>query len=88
MAKSPYSPQWRAMVAQEYLNGERSLKEIGKKHNVNDVTVFRWSLRFQDWFGTKTPMEVHIAALNTDCPESYPIAENKRVKKFKSKFAA
>lgn len=69
-----------------YLNkfdNEASLREA-----IDKYIYFYNNERFQDRFGTKTPMEVRIAALNTDCPEAYPIAENKRVKKFKAKFAA
>lgn len=44
--------------------------------------------RFQKRFGVKTPMQVRIAALNADVPTLYPIAENKRIKKYKEKFIA
>ena len=44
--------------------------------------------RFQERFGVRTPMEVRTAALATKSPEQFPIAENKRIKKYKAKFAA
>lgn len=44
--------------------------------------------RFQDRFGVRTPMEVRTAALVTNSPEQFPIAENKRIQKYKAKFAA
>ena len=44
--------------------------------------------RFQERFGNRTPMEVRTAALNSDEPACYPIPENKRIQKFKSKFVA
>ena len=44
--------------------------------------------RFQERFGNQTPMEVRIAALNSDKPALYPIPENKRIHKYKEKFAA
>ena len=43
--------------------------------------------RFQTRFNTQTPMEVRQAALTTSTPEQYPIAENKRIQKYKAKFA-
>ena len=33
-------------------------------------------------------MEVRAAALATKFPEQFPIAENKRIQKYKAKFAA
>lgn len=44
--------------------------------------------RFQERFDCQTPMEVRQAALVTANPIQYPIAENKRIKKFKEKFSA
>ena len=44
--------------------------------------------RFQERFGVRTPMEVRAAALATKSPEQFPIAENKRIKKYEAKFAA
>ena len=44
--------------------------------------------RFQERFGTRTPMEVRTAALATQKPVQFPIAENKRILQYKAKFAA
>ena len=44
--------------------------------------------RFQKRFGVRTPMEVRAAALNVKIPEQFPITENKRIQKYKAKFAA
>ena len=44
--------------------------------------------RFQERFGNRTPMEVRTEALNSDCPVLYPIPENKRIQKYKTKFVA
>lgn len=33
-------------------------------------------------------MEVRAAALNAKIPEQFPITENKRIQKYKAKFAA
>ena len=40
--------------------------------------------RFQERFANQTPMEVRIAALNSDEPAHYPIPENKRIQKYKA----
>ncbi len=44
--------------------------------------------RFQERFGARTPMEIRTAALSTDTPVQFPIAENKRIQQYKAKFAA
>lgn len=44
--------------------------------------------RLQERFGNRTPMEVRMAALNASDPDQYPIPENKRIQKYKAKFAA
>ena len=44
--------------------------------------------RFQERFENRTPMEVRIEALNSDVPILYPIPENKRIQRYKAKFAA
>ncbi len=44
--------------------------------------------RFQARFNGKTPMEVRIEALNTEIPQQYPIPVNKRIQKYKSRFAS
>lgn len=44
--------------------------------------------RFQERFENRTPMEVRIEALNSDKPALYPIPENKRIQRYKAKFAA
>ena len=44
--------------------------------------------RFQERFGNKTPMEVRAEAMSASIPALYPIPENKRIRKYKAKFAA
>ncbi len=44
--------------------------------------------RPQERFGGKTPAEVRQEAINTEVPTKYPIAENKRIKKYKAKWVA
>ncbi len=44
--------------------------------------------RFQERFGGRTPMEVRTEALNSSAPALYPIPENKRIQRYKEKYAA
>ena len=39
-------------------------------------------------FGGKTPAQVRQEAMLTDSPKDYPIPENKRIQKYKAKWAA
>ena len=48
MSKSPHTPEWRAMVAQEYLDGKGSSGVIANKYNVASYTVRRWAQRYQE----------------------------------------
>ena len=48
MAKSPHTPEWRAMVAQEYLDGKASSFDLARKYQVNHRTVLRWAFRYQE----------------------------------------
>lgn len=48
MAKSPHTPEWRAMVAKEYLDGKAPSPEIVKRYGINDRTVRRWAQRYQE----------------------------------------
>ncbi len=44
--------------------------------------------RFQERFGGRTPMEVRAEALNSSAPALYPIPKNKRIQRYKEKYAA
>ena len=44
--------------------------------------------RLQERFGNRSPMEVRRAALAAREPAQYPIPENKRIQKYKARFAA
>lgn len=48
MAKSPHTSEWRAMVAQEYLDGNTSSCDLAKKYNVDSNTVIRWAMKFKE----------------------------------------
>lgn len=47
MSKSQHSPEQRAMIAQEYLDGKGSSYEIGRNYNINPRTVQRWAKKYE-----------------------------------------
>ena len=47
MAKSPHTPEWRAMIAQEYIAKAGSSYDIAAKYGVNSKTVVRWAQRYK-----------------------------------------
>ena len=42
MSKSSYTPEFRAKVAQEYLNGNCSRKDLSEKYNIPESTIRDW----------------------------------------------
>ena len=42
MSKSSYTPEFRAKIAQEYLNGNCSRKDLSKKYNIPESTIRDW----------------------------------------------
>ena len=55
---------------------------------IHSYIEFYNNVRLQSRFGNKTPMQVREEALASENPTQYPIPENKRIKKFKEKYAA
>lgn len=55
---------------------------------INDYLRFYKEERPQDRYHCKTPLEVRTEALASTTPIEYPIAENKRIKKYKEKWCA
>lgn len=68
-----------------YLNSftdEASLREA-----IAQYMTFYTSQRMQSRFGGKTPAEVRTEALAADTPKEYPIPVNKRILKYKARYA-
>lgn len=42
MSKSSYTPEFRAKVAQEYLDGNCSRKDLSEKYNIPESTIRDW----------------------------------------------
>ena len=62
--------------------------EKSLRYAIKDYIRFYSEERPQDRYHCMTPLEVRNEALLSDCPKTYPIAENKRIKKYKEKWAA
>ena len=46
MSKSPRTPEFRAEVAQEYLDGFGSIQQIADKYHVGNTTLIEWINRY------------------------------------------
>ena len=62
---------------------EQSLREA-----IAEYMTFYSTERIQERFKGKTPAEVRAEALAADTPIQYPIPENKRIQKYKARYAA
>ncbi len=62
--------------------------EVSLRNAIDKYMDFYMNDRLQERFGGKTPAEVRQEALASDIPQEYPIAENKRIQKYKAKWAA
>lgn len=47
MSKSPHTPEFRAKVSQEYLNGGGSYKFLATKYNIGKKTLQEWVAKYQ-----------------------------------------
>ena len=48
MSKSPHTIEWRAMIAEEYIEGHASSYDIAAKYNINPKTIRRWAQRYKE----------------------------------------
>lgn len=55
---------------------------------ISDYIDFYNNERLQERFGDKPPAQIRAEALDLDNPMQYPIAPNKRIEKYKSRFTA
>jgi transposase InsO family protein len=62
--------------------------EASLRKAIADYMTFYCTKRMQERFKGKTPAEVRAEALATDNPAQYPIPENKRIQKYKARYAA
>lgn len=47
MPKSPHTPEFRAMVSQEYLDGVGSYRFLAEKHSIGTKTLQEWVAKFR-----------------------------------------
>lgn len=75
MAKSPYSPEWRAMVAEEYLRGEFSSHDLSTRYSIAAKTICRWAKRYREHgisaFERGLGNTKYSADLKKECVERY-----------------
>ena len=64
-------------------NDEQALRDA-----IADYMAFYSNERAQERFKGKTPAEVRTEALQADIPVQYPIPVNKRIQKYKARYAA
>lgn len=72
--------------------------EMYQMYEINDEKFLRSAIdkymdfytkeRLQERFNNQTPYEVRMAALSANEPQIYPIAENKRIERYKEKWSA
>ena len=62
--------------------------EDSLRNAIADYMSFYSNERIQERFKGKTPAEVRAEALVTDTPAQYPIPVNKRIQKYKARYAA
>lgn len=62
--------------------------EISLRNAIKDYIRFYRDERPQSRYNCKTPAEVRSEALSSAVPQAYPIAQNKRIEKYKVKWCA
>ena len=96
-----FIPEARAKTVEEWLEGFDTgetwfgedfhydiTDEESLRYAIHDYIRFYSEERPQDRYHCKTPAEVRKEALASNEPAAYPIAENKRIKKYKEKWVA
>lgn len=83
----PIEGLWGIIKTEMYcmfkITDEKSLIEA-----IHQYIRFYNEERPQERYGDKTPLEVRNEALQSTTPKEYPIAENKRIQKYKAKWKA
>ena len=74
-----YTSKFKIKCVKEYHSGKTAVEKYIHFYNYE---------RFQSRFRGRSPMQARAEAMNTSSPVVYLIPENKRIKKYKEKFAA
>lgn len=75
MSKSKFTPEQRANIAQEYLDGIGSSIELATKYKVDDYTIRRWAQRYKEQgiltFSRGSENTKYTADFKLSCVELY-----------------
>ena len=83
----PIEGFWGIVKAEMYYT-QKFTDESSLRKAISDYIDFYNNERLQERFGDKAPAQIRAEAVATDNPEQYPIAPNKRIQKYKVRFAA
>ncbi len=74
MSKSPHTPEFRAMVSQEYLDGIGSYRFLAERYNIGTRTLREWVAKFRihgiDAFITQTGNTAYSSDFKIMCVEA------------------
>lgn len=74
MSKSPHTPEFRAMVSQEYLDGIGSYRFLAERYNIGTRTLKEWVAKFRihgiDAFITQTGNTAYSSDFKIMCVEA------------------
>lgn len=74
MAKSPHTPEFRAMVSQEYLNNSGSYNYLADKYGVGETTLRHWVAKYKIYgieaFCNKVGNASYSSEFKTMCVEA------------------
>ena len=74
MSKSPHTPEFRAMVSQEYLDGIGPYRFLAEKHSIGTKTLQEWVAKFRvhgiDAFITQTGNASYSSDFKMMCVEA------------------
>lgn len=83
----PMEGFWGTIKSEMYYLNKFS-DEISLCKAIDDYIIFYNTQRPQERFALQTPLEVRNTALHTDVAVQYPIPVNKRIEKYKARYAA
>ena len=83
----PVEGFWGIVKSEMYYT-RKFTDEASLRKAITDYIDFYNNERLQERFGDQAPAQIRANALAIDAPPQYPIAPNKRIKKYKARFVA
>ena len=83
----PIEGFWGIVKSEMYYN-RKFTDAASLRKAISEYIDFYNNYRLQERFGDKAPAQIRAEALATGSPEQYPITPNKRIEKYKARFAA